>query len=253
MAKSGSTRPKGAGRSSGRGTPAGKGGAQGNRARSSAAAVRAVQGARGGRGRLLTVGVPVLVLVVVAALVVVGVVLAQKSKADADKAAAANSGLLASTAGQATGETIDGVGSNDTEQVLFHIHAHLAMYVNGSRKLLPYGVGIVPPYQLQQTPDGPFVAGGSKYYWLHTHDQTGIIHIESPVQRAYTLGAFFDVWKQQLGPNQLGPNTGPVTAFVNGKQFSGNPRDIPLDAHAVIQLDLGTVVPFANYTFATGL
>jgi hypothetical protein len=113
---------------------------------------------------------------------------------------------------------------------------------------------LVPPYQLQQTPDGPFVAGGTKYYWLHTHDETGVIHIESPVQRTYTLGNFFDEWGQQLGPDQIGPNKGKITAWVNGKPYTGNPRDIPLTAHNVIQLDLGTpVVPFSNYTFAQGL
>jgi hypothetical protein len=202
------------------------------------------------------VGLPVAVVIIIAAAVIVGVVVASH------KASSANGGLppgadtstavLASTAGEATGDAVDGVQSNDMEQVLFHVHAHLAMYVNGKPKLLPYGVGIVPPYQLQQTADGPFVAGGSKYYWLHTHDETGVIHIESPVQRTYTLGEFFDVWHQQLSPTQMGPNKGKITAFLNGKQYTGNPRDIPLTAHNVIQLDMGTVVPFSNYTFPSG-
>ena len=29
--------------------------------------------------------------------------------------------------------------------------------------------------------------------WLHTHAADGIVHIESPVDRTYTLGNFFDV------------------------------------------------------------
>jgi hypothetical protein len=161
--------------------------------------------------------------------------------------------VLAGTGGQSTGDAVDGVQSNDMEQVLFHVHAHLAIYDNGKQKLLPYGIGIVPPYQLQQTADGPFVAGGTKYYWLHTHDETGVIHIESPVQRTYKLGEFFDVWRQPLSATQVGPVKGAVTAFVNGKKYTGDPRDIPLNAHSVIQLDLGTVTPFAPYTFAQGL
>ena len=124
---------------------------------------------------------------------------------------------------------------------------------DGRQRLVPYGIGIVPPYQLQSTKDGPFVAGGSKFYWLHTHDDTGVIHIESPVQRTFTLANFFDIWHQPLGPSQVGPATGPVTTFVNGHQVAGDPRDVPLGQHDVIQLDVGSVVPFQPYTFTNGL
>jgi len=220
------------------------------------AAQRAIRGARSGN-KLVTVVLPIVAVVVLAGAVVLGVVLsrphssntAQSSPTQADT----STSVLASTTGQATGETVDGVQSNNMEQVLFHVHAHLAMYINGQQKVVPYGVGIVPPYQLQGTAGGEFVAGGTKYYWLHTHDETGVIHIESPVQRTYTLGMFFDIWKQQLSATQIGPYTGAVTAFVNGQKFTGSPRDIPLNAHSVIQLDLGTAVPFASYTFPQGL
>jgi hypothetical protein len=103
------------------------------------------------------------------------------------------------------------------------VHAHLAIYVNGTPRLLPYGVGIVGPYQLEQTADGPFVAGGSRYYWLHTHDETGVVHIESPVRRTFNLGDFFDIWHQRLSATQVGPATGSVTAFLNGQRFTGDP------------------------------
>jgi hypothetical protein len=220
------------------------------------AAQRANKGARGRSGNLLRVGVPVAVVVLVAAAVIYGVIQTGKHNSvasgglspDADKSTA----ILANTASQATGNAVDGVQSNSSEQVLFHVHAHLAMYVNGTPKLLPYGVGIVPPYQLQQAATGSFVAGGTKYYWLHTHDETGVIHIESPVQRTYTLGNFFDLWHVSLSATQLGPTKGKITAFVNGKAYTGDPRNIPLTAHNVIQLDLGTVVPFSNFTFPQG-
>ena len=225
-------------------------------ARQAAAAAKAIKGARGGN-KLLQVGVPIAVVVIVAAAVVVGVLLTNKGSNSAASMSPQNgdtsSAILASTVSQSTGGTVDGVQSNDMEQVLFHIHAHLAIYVNGTQKLLPYGVGIVPPYQLQQTATGPFVAGGSKYYWLHTHDETGVIHIESPVQRTFTLGNFFDVWKQPLSASQVGPDKGTVSAYVNGKAYTGDPRNIPMNAHAVIQLDVGKVMPFSNYTFAQGL
>lgn len=38
------------------------------------------------------------------------------------------------------------------------------------------------------TPQGPFIASGTCFYWLHTHAADGIIHVESPVHRVFTLG-----------------------------------------------------------------
>jgi hypothetical protein len=162
-------------------------------------------------------------------------------------------GLLAPTTGEAAGGVVDGISSGGTEQVAFHIHAHLGVYVNGDQRAIPYGIGVLPPLQLQQTAEGPFVTGGAGFYWLHTHDITGVIHIESPVQRQYTLGEFFDLWGQPLTAFRVGPERGPVTALVDGTQVGGDPRDIPLSAHAVIQLDVGAVHPFQPYTFAPGL
>ncbi len=67
-----------------------------------------------------------------------------------------------------------------------------------------------------------------------------MIHIESPAQQSYTLGQFFDLWGQPLSPNQVGPATGPLTVYVNGRPYSGNPRDIPLGSREDIQIDVGT-------------
>jgi hypothetical protein len=60
------------------------------------------------------------------------------------------------------------------------------------------------------------------------------------VQRAYTLGAFFDIWGQPLGPGRVGPVHGKVTAFYNGALYQGNPRNIPLGRYTQIQLDVGS-------------
>ncbi|MEY9946887.1 hypothetical protein [Kitasatospora sp. GAS1066B] len=90
------------------------------------------------------------------------------------------------------------------------------------------------------TPNGVFVQASNCYYWLHTHASDGIIHIESPTQTRYTLGQFFDIWQQPLSATQVGPAVGPVTAYVNGEPATGNPRDIVLQPHEDIQLDVGT-------------
>jgi hypothetical protein len=248
----GGTSAKGSGRGG-----SGRGGSGGQRPKQSAAAAqKAIKGARSGSA-LVRVVLPIAVIVIIAAVVVTGVLLANKRTEAAGQQQPANAdtstAILASTGGQATGDTVDGISPNVNEQTLFHVHAHLAIYVNGKQKLLPYGVGIVPPYQLQADGNSEFVAGGSKFYWLHTHDETGVIHIESPVQRTFTLGNFFDIWHQPLSNTQIGPNKGTVTAFFNGKKYTGNVRNIPLNAHGQIQLDLGTAVPFQKYTFPQGL
>jgi hypothetical protein len=111
--------------------------------------------------------------------------------------------------------------------------------VNGSPRQVPAAIGI-PGAQAQATADGPFIDTGTCFYWLHTHAADGVIHIESPVRRAYTLGEFFDEWGLPLGPGQVGPARGHVTALYNGQVYLGNPRDIPLTAHAQIQLEVGT-------------
>jgi hypothetical protein len=151
--------------------------------------------------------------------------------------------------GAARGATVDGIACQTSEQAAYHIHAHLAIFDSGSAHAVPAGIGIPGPQQVV----GGFVEGGKCLYWLHTHDATGIIHIESPVRRVYTLGQFFDLWGKPLSSTQVGSTSGTVTAFVNGKRFGGDPRSIKLTPHAVIQLDVGTAVPPRPYTFPSGL
>jgi len=151
--------------------------------------------------------------------------------------------------GAAAGATVDGIQCSTSEQIAYHIHAHLAVFGNGTAVQVPAGIGIPGPQQVQNG----FVLGGKCLYWLHTHDATGIVHIESPIQRVYTLGDFFDIWGRPLSASQAGSARGTVTAYVNGKRFTGDPRSIKLDPQAVIQLDVGTAVPPRPYTFPSGL
>jgi hypothetical protein len=146
---------------------------------------------------------------------------------------------LAGPSAATTGQAIDGISCQTSEQTVFHIHTHLTIFVNGQQRQVPAGIGI-PNAVAQQTQQGPFVDSGTCFYWLHTHAADGIIHIESPVQRTYTLGEFFDEWGQPLGPSQVGSAHGKVTAIVNGQVFKGNPRDVPLGSQENLQLEVGT-------------
>lgn len=180
-----------------------------------------------------------------------------KSQADKNKAAASaqptampagtgpegivlEAGLeLAGLQNAATGQTVNGISCDASEQVAYHIHAHLAIYVNGTLRPVPYGIGTVPPV-VSQSAAGPFVSAGTCYYWLHTHTNDGIIHIESPTQTSYTLGQFFAIWGQTLNAGAIGPETGQITAYVNGVKFTGDPSTIQLQSREAIQLDVGT-------------
>src|ERR1700686_3711674 len=121
-------------------------------------------------------------------------------------------------------QTVDGVKCQIFEKLAFHIHAHLAIFVNGKQKQVPFGIGIAPPLRGQNFAAGPFVTQGSCFAWMHTHTADGIIHEEGPVKETFTLGQFFAIWGIKLSTTQAGPAHGTVTALVNGKTWSGDPN-----------------------------
>jgi hypothetical protein len=154
--------------------------------------------------------------------------------------------ILAGLTDAAGGDDVDGVKCEASEQVQYHIHTHLAVFVNGAERPVPAGIGIVPP-KIQNTPDGPFAGGGARcFYWLHTHTIDGIIHVESPTEAIYTLGQFFALWGQSIDATQIAGEKGAQTIFVDGTPYTGNPADIPLKSREAIQIDVGQAVPFQN-------
>jgi hypothetical protein len=161
---------------------------------------------------------------------------------------------LASPSASTSGQAIDGISCQTAEQTVFHIHTHLTIFVHGQQRQVPAGIGI-PHAVAQQTSAGPFVDSGSCFYWLHTHAADGIIHIESPEQRTFTLGDFFDEWNQPLSAGQVGPAKGAVTVIVNGKVWTGSPRNVPLGSHENLQVEVGAplVAPETINWSITGL
>lgn len=155
-----------------------------------------------------------------------------------------------STAQGGHGQTVAGVQADAGMVVKYHIHVHLSLYVNGAQIAIPPGIGIVKPWQVI----GQYVQDGRLVYWLHTHDATGIIHVESPSQQEFTLGQFFQVWGQPLSTMEVAGFKGPVQVFVDGKRFTGDPNAIPLTGHKQITFELGNplVLP-ARYNFPPGL
>lgn len=139
------------------------------------------------------------------------------------------------------------VGCDQQEHNDFHVHAHVSIYINGTLATVPANTGIAADQSSGNV---------TCFYWLHTHDTSGVIHIEAPGQNDFVLGNFLDVWSQefsQLGyPTQLGSSSG-WTAYVNGKPYTGDFRSIPLQAHNLITLAYNSpgVKPDTTYNWGT--
>jgi len=118
---------------------------------------------------------------------------------------------------------VNNVQCNVNEQLAFHIHAHLSMYIDGQSVPLPGQIGIT----------------NTCYYWLHTHDASGIIHMESPIQTTFTLGTFLQLWRHEFSQlqyqNQLSSTEG-WKVYIDGKPYTGDFNKIDLKAHELITL-----------------
>lgn len=153
-----------------------------------------------------------------------------------------------STKSTAAGAPIDNIQCQSGEQLAVHYHAHLTILVDGNETLLPALIGIDNTDQC--------------LYWTHTHDTTGVIHIEAPRNFAthkFLLGEFFDVWGKKLDSTHVGDTTlssgQKLVMFVDGKQYTGDPRKIVLGAHTQVVLEVTPpeVNPPPTYTFPAGL
>jgi len=137
-------------------------------------------------------------------------------------------------------KTVDGIGCQSNEPLRSHVHTHLTLFVSGKPRKLPAGIGIWPPLPAKEVESGQFfVTPKYCFSWLSTHFADGIVHTEAPVARSFVLGELFDVWGQPLSRRRVGPARGNVTAIVNGKVWTGDPRKIPLVSHTQIQLEVG--------------
>jgi hypothetical protein len=147
-----------------------------------------------------------------------------------------------------TMRTIDGIQCNTMEQAAFHIHAHLDIFINGAHLTVPPQIGINPDERC--------------LYWLHTHDDSGVIHIESPVTRDFTLGSFFDIWGKTFNNSQLFykkvDNSNSLSVYANGVKVptDADYRNVKLNAHDEIAVVYGPLpaseIPL-RYEFQQGL
>jgi hypothetical protein len=133
---------------------------------------------------------------------------------------------------------VDGVGCAKNED--YHIHALVSIYQDGIRLGLPDSIG----------------RGSGCAYEMHTHDITGIMHVETDVPKVFTLGQFFALWGQPLGTAAVAGLPGKPAFYVIDKEqvvrFTGDPATIALNAHREIVIVTGTPpVRVPRYDWAT--
>jgi ribosome-associated protein YbcJ (S4-like RNA binding protein) len=112
--------------------------------------------------------------------------------------------------------------------VIYHVHAMLRVYVNGKQTPVPSQIGI--------DPQGQYLAA------LHTHDTSGVIHLEANQVYPFTLGQFFTVWGVKFTGTQIGSyvsnGTSSLAVYVNGKRIT-DPVNYKLRAHDLIVVGYG--------------
>jgi hypothetical protein len=148
----------------------------------------------------------------------------------------------------ADGATASGGHGNPVQNVTclvtedYHLHAHLSLFQDGKQLAVPAHIGLQ-----------------GCAYELHTHDASGIIHIETSSARQFTLGQFFGVWGQPLRTdNVAGITTAPIRVWIddgNGlEEFRGDPATIELTAHRAITITAGTLpAEIPSFTWTSGL
>jgi hypothetical protein len=123
-----------------------------------------------------------------------------------------------------------GLAPLSQEGQVVHIHQHLDIYVDGDKETVPAQIGID--------------AGGGFIAALHTHDTSGIMHVESPTVQSFSLGQFFAVWGLPLRPTCIGSlcekGGRQLRVWVNGRELKADPTRIVLAEHQEIVLAYGT-------------
>jgi hypothetical protein len=129
-----------------------------------------------------------------------------------------------------TSPTVDGIPCNFSEQTTYHVHAHLTIIPAGKKP-------VYPPANIGIHFDHFCLA------WVHTHDGSGIIHIEAPHAFHPTLGNFFDIWGQPLSRTQVWTYAVPagkqLRVYVGRRVERGNPRAVRLKAHTAVTIEIG--------------
>jgi hypothetical protein len=128
---------------------------------------------------------------------------------------------------------------------------HVEVFGDNRVVIVPAGIGVRPPVRLSE---GRISSAGC-YGSLVTLDPTGLVLVRPGSH--VSLSDLFRAWGEPLSPRRVTsfrtPQSRPVTVFVDGRRWNGQPGRVPLTRHAEIVLEAGPhVPPHPSYTFPQG-
>jgi hypothetical protein len=148
---------------------------------------------------------------------------------------------------------VNAIPCDQLEHTKVHYHTEMQILNAGNRLAIPTGIG----------------RNVDCYYWLHMHaGEPGMIHIEAPLDRSFTLADFFEVWAAWSGQKEfIDPMHVSTISLTEGQKlvvyvdkgdgptvYTGNPAQIVLENREVITLEITPpgVVPPPTYTWPPG-
>lgn len=124
---------------------------------------------------------------------------------------------------------ISGITCDTVEHLVYHNHTKLIIKFQNETHNIPAGIGIIP---------------NDCIFWLHTHDDSGIIHIESPVRNEFSLDQFLKIWDifdnssfiENISKNDIAANVS-IISENSSQSKSDNYKNIILENNAIITID----------------
>ena len=124
------------------------------------------------------------------------------------------------------------------KKIVIHVHPKLNVTFDGKSLIVPAGIGInttlwndhsldqygMQPMKMTMKDTSMIMQGMSP---LHTHDSSGIIHVESNEFRNYTLGQFLQIWGLDLHGKE-------VKLSINGNNVKDYKNHILTDKEQMI-------------------
>lgn len=105
---------------------------------------------------------------------------------------------------------------------LIHYHATLSIVIRGEERVVPTETGVVPGCMRG----------------IHTHDDTGKLHIETPEPMEARLEHFFEIWQQPFTSSELLDasieNGESITLTVNGEPVDDPENHVLADGQQLV-------------------
>jgi len=137
--------------------------------------------------------------------------------------------------------SIDGIACEPMGRATYRPYCDLTLIDHGRPVVLPAGIGL---------PSSPAIHGGRCSYGLQTRTSSGVIRVESPTTRVYTLGQFCDIWSHTADVDVRSVDATfvrtlratPASAihiYVNGRAVGSDVETVTLADHEVITIEIG--------------